>query len=274
MVNANLLNHVDELPRLPKAVSELLETVNQEDASVAVISKKIGQDPLIGMRVLRLANSAHYRRSREVSSIEEAVIRLGIQTVKTLVIASAVIGALPSVEDIDVENFWGHTFEVAITAQELARHCGSATDTAFTCGIIHNIGDLLIALLEPGSASIIRAAVETGSDKGEIEQAQLGFESQELAALLAQSWKFSSVLIAGVKYQRSPQLAEPFSSYAALICLAYWVIKHWPDVPEEQQASSLFAKGVSLGIRLDVTGLVDKLSELRGKGFEMAALLT
>ncbi|QYK01218.1 HDOD domain-containing protein [Shewanella psychrotolerans] len=274
MINVTLLNHIDELPRLPKAISELLETVNQEEASVTEISAKIGQDPLIGMRVLRLANSAHYRRSREVSSIEEAVIRLGIKTVKTLVIASAVISALPKVEEINVEKFWGNTFEVAITAQELARHCSSASDTAFTCGIIHDIGDLLIVLLEPNAASIIHAAVEAGADKGEVEQAQLGFQSHELAALLAQNWKFSSVLIAGVMYQRNPQSADPFSSYAALICLAYWVIKHWPDVPEDQQASSLFAKGVSLGIRLDVTGLVDKLSEQRGKGFEMAVLLT
>ena len=273
MVKATLLRHIDELPRLPKAVSELLETVNQEDVSVAKLSVKLGQEPLIAMQVLRLANSAHYRRSREVSSIEEAVIRLGIKTVKTLVIASAIIGALPRVDCIDLERFWGNTFEVAITAQELARHCSSASDTAFTCGIIHDIGDLLIALLEPSAASIIHAAVEAGADKGEVEQAQLGFQSHEVAALLAQNWNFSSVLIAGVMYQRSPQSAEPFSSYAALICLAYWVIKHWHEVPEDQQTRTLFAKGVSLGIKLEVTGLVDKLNELRGKGFELAALL-
>ena len=90
MQSAALLKRVDELPRLPKAISELLEAVNNENSSVKSISSKVAQDTLISARVLRLANSAHFGRSREVGSIDEAVIRLGMQTLRTLLIASAI----------------------------------------------------------------------------------------------------------------------------------------------------------------------------------------
>ena len=133
MPSAELLKRVDELPRLPKAVSELLDAVNNEDSSIKSISAKVAQDPLISARVLRLANSAHFGRSREVGSIEDAVVRLGMQTLRTLVIASAVVGAIPNAEGIDLAEFWGETFEIALYSQEIAKVCGVAPDEAFTC---------------------------------------------------------------------------------------------------------------------------------------------
>lgn len=78
MDSAALLNRVDELPRLPKAISELLDAVNDDNATVKSIATKVSHAPLISARVLRLANCAHYGRSREVGTIDEAVVRLGM----------------------------------------------------------------------------------------------------------------------------------------------------------------------------------------------------
>ncbi|HCE50366.1 MAG TPA: histidine kinase, partial [Shewanella baltica] len=170
MDSAALLNRVDELPRLPKAISELLDAVNDDNATVKSIATKVAHDPLISARVLRLANCAHYGRSREVGTIDEAVVRLGMQTLRTLVLASAVIGAVPKCEGIDLAQFWGQTFEIALYSQEMAKRCGAIPEEAFTCGILHRIGDLLIAAVSPEDAAKIAEAVAQGKDKHEFER--------------------------------------------------------------------------------------------------------
>lgn len=273
MDSATLLRRVDELPRLPKAISELLDAVNNENTSVKVISSKVSQDPLISARVLRLANSAHFGRSREVGSIDEAVIRLGMQTLRTLVIASAVIGAVPKVDGVDLANFWGETFEVALYCQEMAKRCGAVSEAAFTCGILHSIGDLLIAVVDPEQAGDIRAAVKAGGVKEEIELQTLGYTSAEVGALLAQSWKFTPVLVSGIRFQNAPKKAEPFSSLAALLSLSHRIISDWDDIEEEARTSWLSQQATLVGLKMEMGGLNDKLSSLKGKGFDIGKLL-
>ncbi|MEC4728654.1 HDOD domain-containing protein [Shewanella sp. D64] len=274
MGTAALLSHIDKLPRLPKAVSELLDVVNDDSASIAEVSEKISRDPLVSARILRLANSAHYGRCREVGSIDEAVVRLGQQTLRTLVIASAVIGAIPTVAGIDIGEFWGRSFEVSLYGQELAKRCGAEPETAFTCGILHDIGDLLIATIEPDKSLQIRASVADGGDKPEIEQGILGYTSSEVASLLAQNWQFSSELVQGIKYQHNPKAAEPFSSQAGILKLSHIILLEWDGVDENEKTCWLSQQVTSVGLKMEMDGLSSKIQSLRGKGFEIAGQLT
>ena len=275
MQTAALLKRVDELPRLPKAISELLEAVNNENSSVKSISSKVAQDTLISARVLRLANSAHFGRSREVGSIDEAVIRLGMQTLRTLVIASAVVGAIPKVEGIDLADFWGQTFEVALYSQELAKRCNVPADEAFTCGILHRIGELLITTIEPSLAAQIRAAVEQGGDEQELETKLLGFDSPSVGALLAKNWKFTPSLVAGIEFQRNPIAAKPASKLAILMYLSQHIYMHWDDDRAEEIFTAWLAALANKAgiIKMDMSGLAEKLEELRGKGLEIGKQL-
>ncbi|MBB1317706.1 HDOD domain-containing protein [Shewanella sp. SR43-4] len=276
MESAALLKRVDELPRLPKAVSELLDAVNNDNSTVKSISAKVAQDPLISARVLRLANSAHFGRSREVGSIDEAVIRLGMQTLRTLVIASAVIGAIPNVDGVDLADFWGETFEEALYAQEMAKRCGVPPDEAFTCAILHNIGDLLIAVVEPKMSANIRLAVQAGGDKQQLETELLGFDSPAVGALLAKTWKFTPSLVQGIQYQRDPLAAKPASKLASVIYLSHQVFRHWDDDRDEESFTAWLAGKANHEagiIKMDMDGLADRFDELRGKGLEIGKQL-
>ena len=276
MESAALLKRVDELPRLPKAVSELLDAVNNDNSTVKNISAKVAQDPLISARVLRLANSAHFGRSREVGSIDEAVIRLGMQTLRTLVIASAVIGAIPNVDGVDLADFWGETFEEALYAQEMAKRCGVPPDEAFTCAILHNIGDLLIAVVEPKMSANIRLAVQAGGDKQQLETELLGFDSPAVGALLAKTWKFTPSLVQGIQYQRDPLAAKPASKLASVIYLSHQVFRHWDDDRDEESFTAWLAEKANHEagiIKMDMDGLADRFDELRGKGLEIGKQL-
>ncbi|ABX51438.1 putative signal transduction protein [Shewanella baltica OS195] len=273
MDSAALLNRVDELPRLPKAISELLDAVNDDNATVKSIATKVAHDPLISARVLRLANCAHYGRSREVGTIDEAVVRLGMQTLRTLVLASAVIGAVPKCEGIDLAQFWGQTFEIALYSQEMAKRCGAIPEEAFTCGILHRIGDLLIAAVSPEDAAKIAEAVAQGKDKHEFERELLGYDSPDIGALLAKNWKFTTALVEGILYQDHPKDSDPFSKLAALLCLSYKVLDEWDTIEDDEKTSWLSQLATKKGLRMEMGGLRTKLTELRGSGFEIGRAL-
>lgn len=273
MDSAALLKKTDQLPRLPKAVSELLDAVNNEHSSIKVISAKVAQDPLMSARVLRLANSTHFGRNREVGSIDEAVVRLGMQTLRTLVIASVVIGAVPKVDGINLGTFWGETFEVALYSQALAKHCQVAPDEAFTCGILHNIGDLLIATSDPDMASTIRRAVAAGACKQEAEMSLLDFDAATVGALLAQTWRFTDTLAAGIAHQYQPKNAKDYSKLAGLMYMAKNLLRSWDDIEEDAVTSWLSAQSFEAGLRMDMSGLAVKLLKVKGCGIEMGQQL-
>ncbi|MCH1929993.1 HDOD domain-containing protein [Shewanella sp. A25] len=267
MDSAALLSHVDELPRLPKAISELLEMVNDDNASIRNIATKVSHDPLISAKVLRLANCAHYGHSREVGSIDEAVVRLGMQTLRTLVLASAVMGAVPKCEGVDLAKFWGETFEIALYSQEMAKRCGVNSEEAFTCAILHRIGDLLIASVSPEDANKVARAVVEGKDKHQFERELLGYDSPDVGALLAKNWKFTPALVQGILYQDHPKDAQPFSPHAALISLAHNILDDWDAIEDEDKTSWLSQLATQKGLHMEMGGLRLKLAELRGEGF-------
>ena len=92
---SQLFKNVKQLPVLPDLLLELMESFSDEDVRVEDIAKKIGMDQSIGAKVIRMANSSAYRRGKEVESIEQAVIRLGFNQVRSIVVAATLSNTFP-----------------------------------------------------------------------------------------------------------------------------------------------------------------------------------
>ena len=88
-----LFNQLHSLPSIPKVAQELILQFDNPNSSVDSVARNIAMDPVIAAKVLRLANSARFRGAREATSVEDAAMRLGFNTLRTLVLASAVTGA-------------------------------------------------------------------------------------------------------------------------------------------------------------------------------------
>ncbi|MCL1038934.1 HDOD domain-containing protein [Shewanella submarina] len=274
MGSAALLERIDDLPRLPKAISELLDAVNDESATIKGIAEKVSQDQLVTARVLRMANSAYFGRSREVASLDEAVIRLGMQKLRTLVIASAVVGAMPEIEGFDIGEFWGHTFEVAVHCQAMAKNVDSVEpDAAFTCAILHSIGDMLIAVVAPDKVLEIKDEIARGMEKPQAEERVLGYDSAQLGALLAENWKFPLQLVDGIRFQYEPKRSRPYSSLAGLLHTSEALIAGWDEVCDTDKSCWMSQKAADAGLRLQMSELAGTLEEIRGQGYEMGKML-
>src|SRR5512132_1939582 len=138
---------VRELPALPAVVTELLVCFEQDNVRTDAIAERIARDQAIAARTLRLANSSFYGMPCEVKTIREAIAVLGLRSARTLVTAVALrnrFGATPAA-GIDLDAFWRHTIATALAARSLARTLHTARDEAFTAGLLHDIGRLVLA---------------------------------------------------------------------------------------------------------------------------------
>ncbi len=109
------------LPNVPEVMRELVQTFNEKEPDILLIAKKINKDPVISAKLLRLANSAKFGGSRQVATVNEAVVRLGVDVVRNMVLACGLTGSINAVPGIDLKHFWGKVFDVAELARRLAK---------------------------------------------------------------------------------------------------------------------------------------------------------
>ncbi|WP_263144310.1 HDOD domain-containing protein [Pseudomonas sp. RIT-PI-AD] len=200
----SLFEQLHTLPSIPKVAQDLILQFDNPHTNLDSVARNIALDPVIAAKVLRLANSARFRGAREATSIEDAAMRLGFNTLRTLVLASAVTGAFKADSSFDLKGFWTHSFQVASIARLLAKQRGVAAETAFTCGMMHNIGELLI---QTAGTELVNALNRTKTDAAgrvAVETLQLGFGFPEVGAELAKRWQLPVLIQQAIAYQARP----------------------------------------------------------------------
>lgn len=220
-----LLKNTDKLPNVPDVVRELIQMLNDPNVKYEDISEKVTHDQTISLKVLRVVNSAYFGLSRKISSIDEATVLLGLDKLKTLVIASGFSNSVTKVDGIKLPEFWADSFRVAELAQWFAKRTSLVeADEAFTVGIVHNIGRLLLHLTVPDTAREIRQLVvnrKAGLVKAEMDL--LGFTSQDAGKALMDLWKFPSSIGNAVKHHPRPFELDPPQALSCVLNLACYL---------------------------------------------------
>ncbi|PYF79276.1 HD-like signal output (HDOD) protein [Marinomonas alcarazii] len=221
----DLLRQTDKLPNVPDVVRELILLLNDPDVNYSELTEKVSHDQTISLKVLRLVNSAYFGLSRKISSIDEATVLLGTEKLKTLVIASGFAGSVAKVEGLKLPEFWADSFRVAELAQWLAKRTPLVqADEAFTVGIVHNIGRLLLHLTEPAIAQEIQILVANRkAGRVKAEQDLLGFTSQDAGKALMDLWKFPPSLGLAVQLHKRPFANEDPNPLACVLNLACYL---------------------------------------------------
>jgi HD-like signal output (HDOD) protein len=216
-----LFDKLHSLPTIPKVAQELILQFDNPNTSIDSVARNISMDPVIAAKVLRLANSARFRGAREATSVDDAAMRLGFDTLRTLVLASAVTGAFKTDSGFDLKGFWIHTFQVAGICRILAKQRGESVETAFTCGMMHNIGELLIQTGVPELAvQLNRGGKHDEAQQVALETLHLGFGFPEVGAELARRWQLPKLIQDAIAFQARPNQAPDGSLLPMLIAQA------------------------------------------------------
>ncbi|RYY04229.1 MAG: HDOD domain-containing protein [Gammaproteobacteria bacterium] len=264
MVNLqNLIDNAQKLPNIPKVVQELIESFGDENVSNDAIAKKISADQVLTIKVLRAANSAHYGGNRKVGSVNDAVFLLGFNAVRTLVLASGLTGAFKAPEGFDLRKFWHDSFAVAATCKWLARYSHDDAETAFTCGMIHNIGELLIHILLPNECAEMQKVVDKGARNVDIEKNYLGFDFSEAGAELAHRWKFPDAIVKGIRYQLDPHKADVFPRLAGVISIAIYINKMNESGADSAAILANFPSTLATELGINLVKLMEKIEDTK-----------
>lgn len=205
-----VLARVAQLPSLPAVVVDLLERLNDERITAPVLARKIGEDQALAAKALRVANSPFYGMAGRIATIQEAIVALGLGNVRALVMAAAVRGqfALAHLGWFDSSGFWKHTIAVALCARVLARRAGENPEAAFTAGLLHDIGRLvLVTAFQDEYRAVLAAASQRACSLREAEREVLGLDHTVAGAALAARWKFPKATEAAVLGHHAPDAA-------------------------------------------------------------------
>lgn len=189
---------VRELPALPAVITELIRSLVDPDVNVDHLARQIAQDQAITAKTLRLANSSFFGLPRQVQSVADATAVLGLRSVRNIAMAAGVgrsfAGAQRSA--LDFAAFWRHALGCALAAEALAERTDQDPGLAFTAGLLHDVGRLVLASgFAPQYREVQACQFERDCPVQEAECAVLGFDHGEVGALLAEQWNFSSALV-------------------------------------------------------------------------------
>lgn len=221
---SELFDQIEQLPMVPEVVRTLIMQLNDPEIDLSSVASDVAKDQVISLKVLKIVNSAHFGLNRKISSIDEAVVMLGMAKLKNIVVASGLTSSVHHVVGMDMKKFWQESIYIAGIAKELAILTDeSDPDTAFTAGLLSTIGSLLIVMGVPSQSILIKDKLESGTSLYDAELEILGFSSGNLASDLIEKWRFPNILGDAIYAYQSPLLLAKDNSLAYLLNLAKYL---------------------------------------------------
>jgi HD-like signal output (HDOD) protein len=220
-----------DLPALPAVVTRIMETVNSPETSAADLNKLISMDSGLSSKVLRIVNSAYYGFPKRVSTITHAVVILGFNTVRNLVLGVSAFGMLNQKTipyGLNRAQFWEHSVATAIGGSTLAKRrlarVRTAPEEAFIGGLLHDIGTLFLDSYFPVQYAVAMAfAAREGKAAFEAEGMVLGIDHVMVGRKIAEHWNFPPHLVAISAGHHDPSQQKDQYDMTAIIHIANWL---------------------------------------------------
>jgi putative nucleotidyltransferase with HDIG domain len=238
-----------QLPALPAVAMEVVDLIDNPRTSASKLGKVISTDQALTAKVLRIANSPFYGFPRKIATIDFAIIVLGFDAVKEVVISLSLMSALQrrSDEYFDTTKFWDHSITCGVAARRLARDLGyRVSGEAFVGGLLHDIGmPIFHRYFNQDFREAVRIHRETGISFYEAEKSVIGVTHQEIGGWLAERWNLPPQLTDVIINHHRPNQADVNKELVALI--------HLSDVM--CQKMNLGTSAFDFGIEFDVNAL-------------------
>jgi len=229
---AELSSHAEALPSLPEVVNHLMRSLGDERADVDTLAQHINSDPAIVARLLAAANSAASGLSTRIYSAKQAFLVLGADRVTSIVLASALSYRYDTRSSgFDTRLLWRHSLGVASCAQVLAEAIGIDPDLAFTGGLLHDIGQLLMFIASPlNYVQALELHHQSELSLIAAERSLFGYDHAAAGGELAQWWKLPSEIVDAIAAHHEPD--ELGSEIGNLIHVSE-VLSHALDLGEQ-----------------------------------------
>jgi HD-like signal output (HDOD) protein len=250
-----LLEQQFDLPSIPKVVALLLNELARAEIDLKKITQLISTDPALTTRLLQLANSPFFQLSGKISSVSEALALLDLSQVATMAQAAAASASLKAVPGIQLQPFWDYSLDVARVSRSLAGLVRQNQQAAFTCGLIHAVGELAMHLAMPDlTAEISLEVPPLGMNRATLERKVLGYSYANVSAGYARMWQFPQPMVDALEHQYAPFENHVYEPLAGVIHLAAWRARGKEAKLTQRGLAVTFpgSVGVTLGLDIDM----------------------
>lgn len=187
---------INKMPSLSTTVSKVLDICGSPDAAPSDLNRVISYDPVLTGKLIKLINSAYYGLPHRVTSLTRAIIMLGINTVKNMVLATSILASFRGKLDmrgLTVDDFWAHSLGVAVIAKAIARRHRvplNEHEEFFVAGLMHDLGKIPLMKCFP---ELYQNALDDASRSNEelrrFEINRIGIDHCQVGHLIAAKWK-------------------------------------------------------------------------------------
>ena len=207
-----IMDKVDAFPSIPGSAVRLLELVDQADAPIQEIEEVLRLDPGLTANVLKLTNSAFFGLPAKVGSVKRAVMLLGLNKLKQLIMASCVNAVMDKDipgYDLPAGELWRHSIAVSVAAEGLVRELNlESGDDIFTAALLHDVGKLVLGQFIDDDYAALEAAAGSSVSFEIAEKEVLGTDHAEVGARILEQWALPDALVHAVRWHHNPENAE------------------------------------------------------------------
>ena len=227
---ATFLRGIEDIPTLPHVVIELLDKIEDPEASPDELADLIMVDQVLATKMIRMVNSAFWGLRREVNSVRETIVLLGLRNISALAYSATLANTFerdaPLMQRV---RFWEHAFGCALFSRLIAQRVGyPETELAYLAGLLHDIGESIIALHAYRKfEAVVRYMLDHSTTFFVAEERILGFNHTDLGPWLTEKWLLPAQLSDVITYHHSlPDLGcqselVTIVRLADLVCLHY-----------------------------------------------------
>ena len=209
----HIIEGIRKLPSLPEIATKLMEVVNSPYSSADDAASLIEKDPGMTSTLLRMANSAFYGMPRTISSVSSAVVILGFNTIRSIVLSASILSVFSSegrVAGFNHQRFWRHSILCAIgaklIAKQLMHNLMLDPESAFCAGILHDIGKLIFEQYVPEEyAKACQFAVKNKISLVKAEKEIMGITHTEIGNIISDKWALPLNLEYALVYHHDPK---------------------------------------------------------------------
>lgn len=220
-----IVARVDALPSLPHVVTRVMQLTEDPDSTILDITAILDQDQSITAQVLRMANSIYYGYSRRIATVSDAIILVGFNTIRSIVLAASVSKILKKELSGYVMSegaLWTHSQCAAVFARMLARRAGfKSAELAYTATLLHDIGKVVLnSYLHDTYSEVIARVEESKLPFHLVEDALFGYNHASVGARVAEKWNLPPALVEAIACHHEPGKARENPELAAIVHVA------------------------------------------------------
>jgi HD-like signal output (HDOD) protein len=204
----NALSNVYNLPAMSTTMLEVSKLLDDPSTNTSALSKIIGKDQGLSTKILSIANSPLYGLTRKVSTIDFAILIIGYQDIKNIVVALTMVDSFRNKSDkyLDQNSFWMHSMLAGTACKRVAEDLGFRIGSeAFVAGLLHDLGIPVMHKFFKNEFQEIVDEFNAGDQSVlDVEKKYLGMDHQEIGNFLSQKWSLPDHLATAILYHHKP----------------------------------------------------------------------